>query len=358
MLMEAGAQIWHMKNQTQSGGFWLGIKVPEYESTFMRNFDMPANSWIEIDADSNRFYNESYGYHRQHMKYMEYGRYVDLPHERALPVDLIFDEKTREAGSIASQWLSWPTTTEGYTWSNDNLAEIEKGWIIKADTIEELAQKLGRDPVKLQETIDAWNAACEAGVDNEFGRDPATMDKIDTAPYYAVSITPTLVATTGGAKRDTASRVLDWNDEPIPGLYEAGELGSYVSNLYQNGVFLSEAMLSGRTAAQTAFGAVSEFTAVEKTEEGPAWADAEDGVYTATVDGLHDKIEVSITVEGGKLTNIEITGGRESMLITDEQLATYVGAILEAQSVSVDIIAGATIDCQAIGTALGQAFAN
>ena len=44
------------------------------------------------------------------------------------------------------------------------------------------------------------------------------MAKIDTAPYYAVSITPTLVATTGGAKRDTASRVLDWNDEPIKGL--------------------------------------------------------------------------------------------------------------------------------------------
>ena len=140
MLMEAGAKIWHMKNQTQSGGFWLGIKVPEYESTFMRNFDMPGNSWIEVASDNTRFYNESYGYHRQHMKYMEYGRYVDLPHERALPVHLIFDESTREAGSIASQWLSWPTTTEGYTWSNDNLAEIEKGWIIKADTIEELAE--------------------------------------------------------------------------------------------------------------------------------------------------------------------------------------------------------------------------
>ena len=97
------------------------------------------------------------------------------------------------------------------------------------------------------------------------------MAKIDTAPYYAVSITPTLVATTGGAKRDTAGRVLNWNDEPIAGLYEAGELGSYVANLYQNGVFLSEAMLSGRTAAQTAFGAVSQFEAVTKSENnGPA----------------------------------------------------------------------------------------
>lgn len=61
----------------------------------------------------------------------------------------------------------------------------------------------------------------------------------------------------------------------------AGELGSYVANLYQNGVFLSEAMLSGRTAAQTAFGAVSKFEAVTKSENnGPAWADAADGVYT------------------------------------------------------------------------------
>ena len=335
MLMEAGAQIWHMKNQTQSGGFWLGIKVPEYDSTFMRNFTMAGKSWIEIDSENKRFYDEAGSYHRQHMKYMEYGRYVDLPHERALPVSLIFDEKTREAGSIGSQWLSWPTTTEGYTWSNDNLAEIEKGWIIKADTIEELAAKIDRDPAELKATIDAWNAACEAGVDAEFGRDPEKMEKIDTAPYYAVSITPTLVATTGGAKRDTA-----------------------VANLYQNGVFLSEAMLSGRAAAQTAFGAASEFTAVVKGETKVAWADAEDGVYTATVDGLHDKIDVAITIKDGNIEGIEIVGGRENMIITDEQLAEYVGAIIANQSADVDIVSGATVDCQAIGTAIGQAFAK
>ena len=117
-------------------------------------------------------------------------------------------------------------------------------------------------------------------------------------------------------------------------------------------------MLSGRTAAQTAFGAVFEFTAVETTAAGPAWADAEDGQYSATVDGLHDKIEVTFTVEGGSLTAIEITGGRESMFITDEQLAEYTGAIIASQSADVDIVAGATVDCQAIGTAIGQAFAK
>ncbi len=359
MLMEAGAKIWHMKNQTQSGGFWLGIKVPEHEATFMRNFSMAGNSWIEVDSDNNRFYNEAYGYHRQHMKYMEYGRYVDLPHERALPVHLIFDEATREAGSIASQWLSWPTTTEGYMWSSDNLAEIEKGWIVKADTVAELAEKIGRDPEALQATIERYNELCEKGADEDFGRDPEKMAKIEKGPFYAVAITPTLVATTGGAKRDTAGRVLDWNENPIPGLYEAGELGSYVSNLYQNGVFLSEAMLSGRAAAQTAFGGASEVKEVAKeTSTGPAWAEAADGEYVQVVDGLHDKIEVKMTVKDGKLTAITIGEGRGEMYITDEQLEQYVGAILASQSADVDIVSGATIDCQAIGTALAQAFAK
>ncbi len=356
MLMEAGAQIWHMNNQTQSGGFWLGIKVPEFESTFIRNFTIKGHSWIEIDADCNRFYNEAYGYHRQHMKYVEYGRFVDLPHERALPVDLIFDENTRSKGSIATQWLSWPTTTEGYMWSSDNLAEIEKGWIVKADTIHELAEKIGRDPIELQNTIDTYNAMCDKGEDTAFGRDISTMEKIETAPYYAVSMIPTLVSTTGGAKRDTLSRVLDWDDNVIPGLYEAGELGSYVSNLYQNGVFLSEAMLSGRAAAQTAFGGKSEVKEVKKAEKTLLWQNAQDGEYVEVVDGLHDKIQVKMTVQDGKLVDIKIGEGRDKMFITDEQLDIYVKAVIGAQSEAVDVVAGATIDCQAIAKALVQAF--
>ena len=223
MLMEAGAQIWHMKNQTQSGGFWLGIKVPEYESTFMRNFDMPGNSWIEVASDNTRFYNESYGYHRQHMKYMEYGRYVDLPHERALPVHLIFDEATREAGSIASQWLSWPTTTEGYTWSNDNLAEIEKGWIIKADTIEELAEKLGIDADKLEETLDDYNDMCDEGYDSQFHKKHEYLHPITGKGGYLVGkYYIAAYGTVGGVRINKYGEVMDANLKPIPGLYSAG----------------------------------------------------------------------------------------------------------------------------------------
>lgn len=358
MLMEAGAQMWHMDNATQSGGYWLGIKTDAYESTFMRNFSMPGGSWIEINAIGNRFYNEGGTYHRQHMKYMENGKYVDLPHYRQLPVYLIFDESLRVAGTVATMWLSWPITTEGYKWSTDNSAEIEKGWIVKADTLEELAEQIGYAPETLVGTVARYNGMVDAGVDSDYGRDPATMAKIEKGPYYAVALTPTLVATTGGAKRDTACRVLDWDDNPIPNLYEAGELGSYISNLYQNGCFLSEAMLSGRTAAQTVMGGKSEVVTAEEGTAGNPWDGASDGRYAANVQGMHEQVEVTFTVSDGKLTAIEVTSGRDSMLMTDDQLSAYIGEIIGGQTASVDVVTGATTDSQLIINAMAAAFAK
>ena len=210
----------------------------------------------------------------------------------------------------------------------------------------------------LKATIEKWNADCAAGVDSEFGRAAEKMAPIDTAPYYAVSITPTLVATTGGAKRDTAGRVLDWNNKPIKGLYEAGQLGSYVANLYQNGVFLSEAMLSGRAAAQTAFGGASEVKAVAAAEAKVAWDGAADGDYSAKCVGLHDPFEVIFTIKDGKLVEAKLGEGKENMFMTEEQFAEYTGAIIAAQDPNVDIVAGATVDCQAIGTGINEAFAK
>ena len=46
--------------------------------------------------------------------------------------------------------------------------------------------------------------------------------------------------------------MLDQPGQPIPRLYEAGELGSMISDLYQNGSYLTEAMISGRAAGRNA----------------------------------------------------------------------------------------------------------
>ncbi len=357
VLMACGAKMWHMNNQTQSGGFWLGIKVPDYEAVFMRNFSMAGTSWLEVAADGQRFYNESGAYHRQHMKYKEYGHYVDLPHDRALPVHMIFDEKTRTAGAIVTKWLSWPITTEGYVWSDDNSAEIEKGWIIKADTIEELAEKLGRDPEVLKATVDRYNQMASSGNDSDFQRNPETMSPIDTAPFYAVGITPALVATTGGAERNTKAQVLKWDGTPIPNLYEAGELGSYVSNLYQNGVFLAEAIATGRAAADTAFNGRSQVTAellMQKEEydiEGKP-----DGSYEQLIKGNHGEYTLKVDVAGGQITNMEIVSGRDNMFMEDSQLETFFHEVMDNQTVEVDAISGATLDSNNLIDALKSMF--
>ena len=360
MLMGLGAEIWHMRNQTQSGGLWLGIKVPDFESTFMRNFAMPAGSWIEVDAEDKRFYNESGAYHRQHMKYKQYGHYVDLPHDRALPVHLIFDDKTCQAGPIVTKWLSWPITTLNYVWSDDNSAEIEKGWIVKADTIDELAELIGRNPAALQLAIDTYNESVETGKD-EFGRDPETMAPIDTPPYYAVGITPTLVGTTGGAKRDTQARVLRWDGTPIEGLYEAGELGSYVANLYQNGMFLAECIASGRAAADTAFGGRSTVSEPAPTESLADLIDITkkaDGVYTQVINGNEGKFTIQVTVEGGAITDVQVIEGRDNMFMTDELLQQYVDTVVNDQVVVVDGISGATLDINKLNQGMTDLFAD
>ena len=217
----------------------------------------------------------------------------------------------------------------------------------------------------------------EKGTDEDFGRNPETMNKIDEGPFYAVELTPAVVATTGGARRDTHSRALDWNDEPIKGLYCVGELGSYVSNLYQNGIFLNECITSGRAAAQDIFGVEphddykgndyvkpleEDIVAVGGSSSTlkPATdaSNEADGEYVASAEASHGPYTVSCSVKDHKITEIKILEGRDNMFMTDEQLEEFVNNIITNQSLEVDSITGATMDSEAIIGAIQLAFSR
>jgi 3-oxosteroid 1-dehydrogenase len=108
-------------------------------------------------------------------------------------------------------------------------------WASKGETLEELAENLGLDGRQLAATVARFNADVDKGHDDEFGRGDNTYDnfwgdqtleppmctlgKIDTAPYYAIKMEAGANGTCGGPRADGDARVLDWNDEPIPGLY-------------------------------------------------------------------------------------------------------------------------------------------
>ena len=359
MEMAIGAQLWHMDGQTMSCGYFHGIKVPDFETTFIRQFYMKQGSWMEVAADSTRYYNEAKSYQRQHMKYYEHGKYVDVPIARSQPVHIIFDEECRKAQPMVNAWIGWPVTCRNpYHWSEDNSVEIEKGWIVKADTIEELAEKLGRDPAALRAEVDHFNAMVDAGADADFGRDITTMAKIENGPFYAIEEVPAMPACSGGARRNIKGQVLNWDNEPIEGLYSAGELGSLVCNLYQNGTYLHEAICSGRAAVDTMLGGRAELKSSSGGQAGAPWAEAEDGDYPVSVTGLHDPYEVIFTIKDKKLVAIAVGEGKENMFMTDEQFAAFTKEIIDTQSMGVDAISGATIDSQAITGGLMTAFSH
>jgi succinate dehydrogenase/fumarate reductase flavoprotein subunit len=251
MLQRVGAKLWHMRNHTETGGNHPGIKVPGY-GAFIRNPRPRATSWIDIGRNGHRFYPEAGEYHDTHFKYELHGRWEDVPTSRVAPVHMIFDERTRLTDTLVARTLAWGFIVDGYEWSDDNRVEIENGWIHRADTIAELAARIGRDPEALVREVETYNGYARAGHDPQFGRQPDRMSPIEEAPFYAVEIVAGLICTTGGGLRDEHGRVLDVEEQPIPRLYEAGELGSFHANLYQNGSFLTEAMFSGRWAGANA----------------------------------------------------------------------------------------------------------
>ena len=103
---------------------------------------------------------------------------------------------------------------------------IEGGFVVKGDTVEEMAanaeQTFGIPQATLVETIKRYNAGCAAGAD-EFGKDPHFLSPIDTPPFYAGPVeTCIMLYTHGGLDADENARVKDVDGNVIPGLYAAG----------------------------------------------------------------------------------------------------------------------------------------
>jgi succinate dehydrogenase/fumarate reductase flavoprotein subunit len=245
MLQKAGADMWHVT--THAGGIAPGIKVPEYPSAFMRSH-ITQSAFIDVAADSRRFYDETFDYEATHFKELRHGHWRDVQYVEVQPVHMIMDSSLFDHQQLGIDWVGWNAVALGYRWSADNRTELDQGWIVQADTIGELAAKLGREPAALEATIAEYNAHCAAGADPEFGRSPERLQALDQGPFYAIQIVPCIPGTTGGGRRDEQSRVISTAGTPIPRLYEAGELGSTLCNLYQNGSLLTEGIAFGRIA--------------------------------------------------------------------------------------------------------------
>ena len=142
-------------------------------------------------------------------------------------------------------------------WKSEDLVENCKDLLVQADTIEELAGKIGVDAEALQATIDRYNEFCASGVDEDFGKNPTTLLPFDEPPYYAIEESGACLTTVSGLRVNERSQVLDVKGGAIEGLYALGNtsgsmfFGTYPHHIsaVSHGRCLCFGYLVGRTLA-------------------------------------------------------------------------------------------------------------
>ena len=212
-----------------SGFFWIG-----------------SQPWLKVNADGKRFMNES-------------GTYENILHadeyQKGHCHYTIFDsnwvqyaEKFKMHG--CSRLFPFENGADpNRTWKQEhdkNLpALIAKGYVQKADTIEELAKKLGLPPAQLKATVARNNELYRKGEDVDYGKEKHRLSAVDKAPFYGAKNTGWMLCTMDGIQINTNMNAIDTEGNPIPGLFVIGnDSGGYFANEYPN---LATGMACGRT---------------------------------------------------------------------------------------------------------------
>jgi hypothetical protein len=268
MSSAAGAEQWHLH-----GLEWSAVNFKK--ATESVGHTVPVSATTAITPDNHIFVNRYGKRFMNETKNMGH----DIGHKAAtdfdaskseypnMPFFCVFDDTLFKAGPLSPEFgrtgtkSSYNSVHRSYEWSDDNSAELEKGWIFKADTISELAAKIkgtdffgdewGVDPEALVETVGKYNADVELGEDTDFARDPERLAPVVTPPFYAVEMALSCINTQGGPVRDANYQAVGTDGNPIPRLYGVGELGSINGFEYVAGN-ITEAHTTGRVAGQNA----------------------------------------------------------------------------------------------------------
>ena len=240
----------------------------------------------------------------------------------------------------------------------DLVANLEKAnsenLSVKADSIEELAEKLKVDTENLKAAVEQYNKDYEEGKDGEFGIPNAVMTPILKAPFYAVDVRPTIIGIIKGLKVNENTEVLNTKNEPIPNLYATGELiiGNFINNEYPStGSVVAAAIYSGKIAADSASqGITRKYNSdVVKTDEVKDNVSLEksdtkykDGVYSGESKGMNDMIKVEVTVKDSVVSEVKVLSHNETAGISDPALKDIPARIVQTNSPEADVVSGAT----------------
>ena len=156
---------------------------------------------------------------------------------------------------------TWKSTLKNKTVDEAYQKQLDGGLMMKADTLDELADKLGftgDDKKTFLATVENYNAMFDAGADTQFGKEAYRLSAIRQAPFYGAWYGGSLLTTIDGLRINKHCQVIDAERKPIKGLYAVGTCsGSYYAGnypVYLVGNCLGRQVTFGRYAARHAAG--------------------------------------------------------------------------------------------------------
>lgn len=235
----------------------VGMRADGSTAVFPHIWDRGKPGVIAVNAAGDRFVDESVSYHRFVRAMYESNKTVET-----IPAWLVVDSRTLAKyglGMITMPHLP-KVALKKY---------IDSGYLHVGQTLEELAADIDVDPAGLRATVNRYNGFAQTGVDEDFHKgelefglaagDPnhspnPNIGPIEKAPYYAIAVLPTPLATVYGMSTNEHAQVVDDQGVAIPGLYSAGnDAQSVMASEYPGaGTQVGSAMTFGWVAARHA----------------------------------------------------------------------------------------------------------
>ena len=195
----------------------------------IRQYNPGTQPFLKVNRNGERFANESSPYNdivyaAAHQPGRVYAQICDA--------NILEDAKRFHTIGCSAQ-----TRNAGAEYIQKQMDNAEKeGVFFKADTIEELADKLGftgEAKDTFLATVDRYNELYDKQNDEDFGKPAYRLSAIRTAPFYGCWLGASLLCTEQGIAINDKGQALDNDNKPMPGLYITGDMsGSFFANNY------------------------------------------------------------------------------------------------------------------------------
>ncbi|CBL43841.1 conserved hypothetical protein [gamma proteobacterium HdN1] len=232
------------------------VKIPAWDRPYIVFAERSLPGLVIVNKAGKRFSNEAAPYLEAGLAFYQ----ANSEAEPTVPSHVIFDANFRRK-------FPFGPIPPGYSMPDQMISKRVWEVLVKADTIAELAKKIGVDPEGLAQTVAKNNEYAASGKDSEFHRGESYYDRyygdartspnpciapISEGPFYALPIHPGDIGTKGGALTDVNGQVVHASGKVISGLYAIGNsAASVMGSKYPGaGSTLGPAMTFGYLAAK------------------------------------------------------------------------------------------------------------